>query len=413
MEQENIKKYFLWVGALCSLAVMGLGAWIYQLSNGLIVTGMRNIVSWGLYITLFMFFVGLSAGGLIVSSSATVFNIKAFKTVSKPAVLLSTVCIIVAALFIFVDIGKPYRIFNLILHPQLNSPLTWDVGVISLYLLVSALYLYFMTRSNPDQRKLAVMSRIALPVAVLVHSVTAWIFGLQVARVSWHSALMAPIFVASALDSGLALLLIVLCAVKKFANYEIDNKLLGTLAGLLAVFAAVDAYFIGCEILTGVFPGEERVMAAMGLLFSGSLAPFFWGQIILGLVIPFFILVFAKNREKQNLIVLASTLIVIGVFFKRIWLLFSSFIYPLVPGQLGVTLGEFKETTDSTVIPNIWASTGSYTPTVFEGMISIGIISIGLLLFTVGFRMFLNAPKARCEKSKLENEIQVQSTVSV
>ncbi len=405
MERENTTKYFIWVGILGILAVMGLGAWIYQVSNGLIVTGMRNVVSWGLYITLFMFFVGLSAGGLIVSSSATVFNIEAFKKVSKPAVLLSTVCIIIAALFIFVDIGKPARIFYLFLHPQLTSPLIWDLIVISLYFLVSAFYMYFMTRPNPDQKILAIMSRIALPVAVLVHSVTAWIFGLQIAKVSWHSALMAPIFVASALSSGLALLLIALYAMNKFGKYELDKKLFVTLAGLLAVFVAVDAFFIGCEILTAVYAGEATVMAAMGTLFSGSLAPFFWGQIILGLMIPFLILVFAKNREKQGWVLFASVLIVMGVLFKRIWLLFSSYIFPLVPGQLGVTLGEFKETADSILIPNIWAATGSYTPTIFEIMIAIGIISAGLLLFTIGFRMFLSTRTSK-------REVKAQSTFS-
>lgn len=384
---------------------MGLGAWIYQVSNGLIVTGMRNVVSWGLYITLFMFFVGLSAGGLIVSSSATVFNIEAFKKISKPAVLLSTVCIMLAAMFIFVDLGKPARLFNLLLHPQLTSPLIWDFVVITIYFIVSVLYMYYMSRPNPDQKKLNIISRIALPVAVLVHSVTAWIFGLQIAKVSWHSALMAPIFVASALSSGLALLLIALYLMKKFGEYELDKKLFTTLAGLLAVFVAVDAFFIGCEILTAVYAGEATVMAAMGALFTGSLAPFFWGQIILGLIIPFLILVFAKNREKLSLVIFSSVLIVIGVFFKRIWLLFSSFLFPLVPGQLGVTLGEFKETTDSILIPNIWASSGSYTPTIFEITIAVGIISAGLFIFTIGYKMFLSS---RASKS----EMKTQNTLS-
>lgn len=158
---ENKNKNFLWVGILGLLVLAGLGAWIYQVSNGLIVTGMRNVVSWGLYITAFMYFVGLSAGGLIVSSSATVFNIPSFKKVSLPAVLLSVACIVMAAGFIVVDIGKPQRLLNLIIHPQFRSPLMWDVIVITCYLIISVLYLYFMTQSNPDQRKITIMSRIA------------------------------------------------------------------------------------------------------------------------------------------------------------------------------------------------------------------------------------------------------------
>lgn len=384
----NKQKNVLWIGILGLLVLIGLGAWIYQLTNGLIVTGMRNIVSWGLYITSFMFFVGLSAGGLIVSSSATVFNIASFKKVSLPAVLLSVVCTIIATFFIIVDLGKAQGMLTLIMHPQINfnSPLVWDGTIVTVYLLISVLYLYFIIRPNPDQRKITIMSRIALPVAIGVHSVTAWVFGLQIARVAWHSALMAPLFVASALDSGLALLLLVLLSLNRSGKYEVEDKLFSSLAGLLAVFVAVDAFFIGCEVLTFIYPGEEKVMDAVSLLFNGALAPFFWGEIIFGLLLPFLLLVFAKNREKKSYIVLASVLIVIGVFFKRVWLLFSSFVFPLAPGQPGVTLGEFKEGIDSTAIPNVWATTGSYSPTIIEILIFIGIISFGILLFRSVFQ---------------------------
>src|SRR3954449_7661709 len=120
---------YSWMSALGILSLIGFGALGYQLIHGLGVTGMNNAVSWGLYITMFMFFVGLSAGGLIVSSSATVFNIPSFKVVAKPATILSTVCIIVAGAFIMIDIGNPFRMLNLLLHSNFKSPLMWDVMV--------------------------------------------------------------------------------------------------------------------------------------------------------------------------------------------------------------------------------------------------------------------------------------------
>ena len=116
-----------------------------------------------------------------------------------------------------------------------------------------------MTRKEPSKKALSVMSRIALPVAILVHSVTAWIFGLQIAREGWHSALMAPLFVASALDSGLALLIIVLVLLIKFKVFTVEKKLITTLAGLLVTCVAVDAYFVFSEILTMFYPQEEAV----------------------------------------------------------------------------------------------------------------------------------------------------------
>jgi len=380
-----------WTIILTILSLVGLGAWVYQLTNGLIATGMRNMVSWGLYITFFMFFVGLSAGGLIVSSSATVFNIKQFKPVAKPAVLLSITCIIVATLLIFVDIGRPDRLLNLVFHPQFHSPLTWDVVVITLYLVTSLVYLYNMTRAEPNQRNVKVLSAIALPVAILVHSVTAWIFGLQIARPTWHSALMAPLFVASALDSGLALLLIVLIGLNKFTSFKVEKKLISTLGGLLAVFIAVDVYFIFSEILTALYPSEEQLMRYMTLILSGSLAPFFWGEIILGAVVPFLILVFPKNRMKSSLTILASALVVVGVLFKRIWLLFSSLLLPLIGLAPGVTLGAYQmpQTFGQADTPVIWATVGSYAPTWVELAIVIGVCAFGALIFTVGTYYFL------------------------
>ncbi|MEQ6378268.1 NrfD/PsrC family molybdoenzyme membrane anchor subunit [Bacillaceae bacterium S4-13-56] len=377
-----------WTVTLGILSLLGIGAWIYQLTQGLVVTGMNNIVSWGLYITGFMFFVGLSAGGLIVSSSATVFNIKQFKAIAKPAVLLSTVCIIAAALLIVVDLGSPERILNLFIHPEFNSPLIWDVFIITIYLGISLFYLYHMTRPNPNEKAIKILSSIALPVAVLVHSVTAWIFGLQIARPTWHSALMAPLFVSSALASGLALLLVVIVALNKFRLFEVKKTLISTLAGLLCVFIAVDVFFVFSEVLTALFPAEERLMAYTNQMLTGSLAPFFWGEVILGAFIPFMILIFRKNRENMTLIVLASALVVIGVFFKRVWLLFSSLLLPLLDYAPGVTLGKYNLPdsfqTGREVVPNIWATLGSYTPSWVEISIIIGVLALITLIYTLG-----------------------------
>ena len=378
----------LYPGILALIALTGLGAWVYQLNNGLIVTGMRNVVSWGLYITSFMFFVGLSAGGLIVSSAATVFHITAFKAVAKPAVILSTVCIVLAGLFILVDLGSPERILNLILYSQFQSPLMWDVVVIAIYLAVSLLYLRQMTRPAPDSRKLAVLSAVALPAAVLVHSVTAWIFGLQIARVSWHSALMAPLFVVSALDSGLALLIIVLSVLEQVSDYRVEPGLYSRLAGLLAAVVAVDAFFVFSEVLTASYPGEESVASVLGLLISGPLAPLFWVQVVLGLVVPFFLLASAAGRQNKSRVLLACGLVILGVFCKRAWLLFSSFLLPLVGGAPGVTLGQAPAVGAKT---DIWAMTGSYTPTLVEWAIFLGIISFGALAFIMACRRLLQA----------------------
>lgn len=371
---------------LAVLAVVGIGAYIYQLVGGLAVTGMSNGVSWGLYITMFMFFVGLSAGGLIVASSASVFHIKRFKAVAMPAIILSTVCICLAGMFVLIDLGGIQRIWRIVTGPNPTSPLVWDICVITLYLVINVLYLVNMRRGN--DHAVSVISRFALPCAILVHSVTAWIFGLQIAKEGWYSAIMAPIFVASAMDSGLALLLCVLAALKKARLFETSRELMASLAGLLATCIAVDAFFIFCEVLTMAYPGAAGA-ETLALMTSGPTAPFFWFEIIGGLLIPFLVLVFAKNRERTGLVVGASVLVIAGVLCKRLWLLFTSFIVPNVEGAPGI------------MSDGGWALLGSYAPTVPEVLIVLGVVSVGTLGFmALGSKLLVPATETERVSSR-------------
>lgn len=393
------------IGVFAVLTLIGFSALAYQTMNGLGGTGMNNVISWGLYIIMFMFFVGLSAGGLIVSSSATVFNIPSFKVVAKPATILSTVCVVLAGLFIMVDLGSPFRMLNLLLHGQFKSPLMWDVVVISIYLGINVGYLILMMMKNPNKKLLNAMSYIALPVAILVHSVTAWIFGLQIARAGWHSAIMAPLFVSSALDSGLALLLIVLVMLRALKVFHVENSLIYKLAGLLFIFVAVDAYLIFSEVLTMYYPQEASTMLVLNEMLSGSMAPFFWGEVILGLAIPLAILLFRKSRRSISMVVLSSALVVFGVFCKRFWLVISSFMYPNVGGAPGVTTGQFTPSGDPSVVNSMWTTVGHYMPSMLEILVVIGILSLGVLLFMALTRLIIGKDGGKeADVAKTETE---------
>lgn len=305
------KKPAFWV--LAALVLVGFGCWIYQQMAGLGITGMNNSNSWGLYITCFMFFVGLSAGGLIVASSAHVFGIESFKRISMPAVIVSTACICVAGMFVLADLGGIQRIWRIIVGLNVTSPLAWDMTVITCYLVINILDLVWMHKG--DEEKVRKLSYVALPVAILVHSVTAWIFGLEIAKEGWHSAIMAPIFVASAMDSGLALLLCVLSGMKKSGKVAMDDNLFGNLARLLAVFIAVDAFFIGCELLTMGYPGAAGA-ETLAIMAAGATAPAFWFEIVGGLLIPFILLASAKRRQNTGVVLAASALVILGVFLQ-------------------------------------------------------------------------------------------------
>ena len=377
-------------GILGALVVAGVAAWIYQLANGLGVTGMSNGVSWGLYIACFMFFVGLSAGGLIVASSASVFHIAEYKKVALPAIICSTVCICCAGMFVLIDMGGIQRVWRILVGPNPTSPLVWDVCVISCYLIINIVYLVFMCSKKPGAAdKVSIVSRFALPIAILVHSVTAWIFGLQVSK-EWYTAIMAPIFVASAMDSGLALLLLALMGLNKSGVFKVENKLISSLASLLAVCIAVDAFFIGCECLTMAYPGAKGA-EALSVMAGGINAPFFWIEIIGGLLIPFLLMVFAKNRANMKLVGLACVLVVAGVFCKRIWLLFTSFYEFNIAGAPGVISGSSAARGASGV--DVFAMLGTYAPTWVEVAVVVGVVSLGALAFIVMSRMLLAGRK--------------------
>ena len=359
--------------ALAAAVAIGLVLYVIQLINGLGVTGMNNSTSWGLYLTTFMFFVGLSAGGLIVASSASIFHIEKFKAVALPAVICSLVCICCAGICVLVDLGGVQRIWRMLVGMNFTSPLAWDMIVITLYIVLNILYLVFMCGKKADANKVAVVSRFALPCAILVHSVTAWIFGLEIAKEAWNTALLAPIFVASAMDSGLALLMLVLFGLKAKGLFETSKELFSSLAGLLCTCTAVDFYFIFCEVLTTAYNGTAAGNAVIDTLLFGGTAPFFWFEIICGLVVPFAILVFAKNRQNMKMVGLASILVVLGVFCKRCWLMFTGFATPNIVGGNGITLGtSAAQTGDASTV---WSVMGTYMPTVSEVLVTLGIFA--------------------------------------
>ncbi|ACV23770.1 putative hydrogenase 2 b cytochrome subunit [Slackia heliotrinireducens] len=366
---------------LAAIVLIGFGMYVYQLANGLGVTGMNNSTSWGAYLTCFMFFVGLSAGGLIVASSASIFHVEKYKAVALPAVICSLVCICAAGLCVLIDLGGIQRIWRMFTGMNFLSPLAWDVCVITIYIIINLFYLYFMCSKKADPAKVSIVSRFALPVAILVHSVTAWVFGMEIAREAWHTAILAPIFVASALDSGLALLLLALFALRVRGIFHTADELITSLAGLLCACVSVDFYFIFCEILTTAYNGTEGGMAVINTLLFGGTAPFFWFEIVCGLGVPFIILVFAKNRRNMKLVGIASALIVAGVFCKRCWLMFTGFATPNIVGANGITLGTTAAQTGGAA--NMWSVLGTYMPTLPEVCISVSVFALAGLAFIV------------------------------
>ena len=366
-----------------AVTVAGLVLWGVQLTGGLAQSGMRNFDSWGLYITCFMFLVGLSAGGLIISSVPRAFGMKGFGGISKVAVWTSICCTVLAIGFVVVDLGQPLRLWELFAYSNLGSPLMWDIAVISIYLILSVVYLWATLRAEAgkvSERALRVVSVVALVTAVLVHSVTAWIFGLQQAHEFWHTALLAPWFVTSALVCGTALVLIVVVALRRAGYMELAQENVVKMAKMLGAFVMVDLYFFGCDLLTSAFPGGSGA-EVVDMLVSGPLAPFFWVEII-GCALAAAVC-FVPRLRTNPLLVVASLLAIVGIFCKRVQLLVGGFQIPNLdmPG----VMTQYSVTDWTAGMAGAYQGM-VYWPTSIEFGIALGVFGLGALILLLGLK---------------------------
>ena len=357
------------------IAIIGIIFWIKQLSGGMVQTGMRNYDSWGLYITSFMFFVGPSAGGLIISSIPKAFGIEGFGNISKIAVWTAICCTVAAIGFVIVDMGNPVRVWELFVYSNLSSPLMWDIIVLMVYLVLSIILLWAMygeEKGKVSHTALRVLSVISLVTAVLVHSVTAWIFGLQPAHEMWYTALLGPWFVSSALVCGTALVMVVVIALRKAGRIELEQANIVKMAKLLGAFIMVDLYFFGCDLLTSGFPqGEGAKLVEM--LTNGALSGFFWIEVI-GCIIAA-VICFVPSLRKNGLLVFAGILAIAGIFCKRVQLLVGGFQNPNI--DMAIPNATFATAPNATGAMIYW-------PTGIEWMVTIGVIGLAAALLCFG-----------------------------
>ncbi len=328
-----------------SSSLWGLAAWIYQLTQGLIATGMRDVVSWGLYIFTFAFFVGLSAGGLIMASAAEAFGVKTLRPLSKIGVLSAAACVLIAAMTILPDLGKPARIYNIVIHPNWSSPLIWDIIIVVVYFVFAVADLLLLSGREVSSRakKLKAMAYIGLPTAVLLHSITAWIFGLQISRPWWNTALMAPLFVTSAVLSGTALVALIALAAQHFDRLKVPKETWGTVCTLMAVTLAIDLFLVACEYITILWGNVPRERAALDLILpGGSWQTLFWLEWVIGGLVPFVLLVVPRYRARLGLVAAASVLVMVGVYAFRIELVVGGMLKLLLHFAPGNALGTYN-----------------------------------------------------------------------
>lgn len=378
------------------LILISLAAWFYQIQQGLIVTNMRNSFNWGLYIATFAFFVGIAAGGLIVSSSVYLFNLEALRPYTRIASLSAFASTLGAMLIILPDMGRVGRLFNLFFHPNFSSPLIWDVAVLSVYLIITFLSVYYQLLADrkPEMKAKAQQGArrtayIGLPVAVLIHTVTALIFATQTSRNWWNTAVLPPDFIANAVASGTALVMVIILLAIGRAGLAKEQKAFGILAKIIAGALVVHFFLAGVDLTINAWwgvPGAKNVLS----LLLGRYGPLYAVELILPAITMIYFFTKQASRSYGGLLA-GSGLLFIGVFVHRLMLMFPAFnYYPLTitsPGTNAswaypIAVGHFQEGMD------VFVSSWAYTPVLLEWMITLLPFGVVGLVISLAFRFY-------------------------
>ena len=364
--------YYAWVAFLLALVGAGIFAYAGQVQEGLIQTHMRDQVSWGFYIGNFTFLVGVAAAAIMLVIPAYVYEWKPIKEVAILGELLAISALVMCLCFVLVDIGRPDRFWHITpVVGLLNFPsslLAWDVLALNGYLLLNwfvVTYLLYCAYTDRHYIKNLVYPLVflSIPMAVSIHTVTAYLYNGLGARPYWNSAILAPRFLASAFCSGPAILLILLQILRKTTRLEIKDEAIFKIAELMAYTMGFNLFLTAAEAFKEFYTNSEDVVFIrylyLGLEGHHTLVPFAWASVGCGLVA---FLLFLVPRTRKNWITLniGCVLIYASVYIEKGMGL-------IIPGLTPDTLGEIY----------------TYRPSATEVLVAAGIFALGFLVFTL------------------------------
>ncbi|MGD2088861.1 MAG: polysulfide reductase NrfD [Candidatus Aminicenantes bacterium] len=392
------KWFYLTVTVLAALVLAGFAAWLYQLDHGLHATGMKNSVNWGVYMTNFVFFIGISHAGTLISAVLRVFNMEWRRPITRAAEAITVFALIVGGLQIVFDLGRPERLFNIITIGRLSSPLLWDVTCISVYFFSCIFYLLlplipdmallknmenikgwrkklyrrlsFNWQDSPEQKRrlkkvIGVMAILLIPIFVSVHTVVSWIFSMTV-RPMWHSSIFGPYFVTGAIFSGVASVILAVALIRKALHLENYLKPIHfkKLSSLLMAMAALWFYFTFAEYLTTGYGALTEELAVFNSKLAGEFSIIFWSMVAC-MVLAFAVLL---TRKTWNIgaATTASILVIIGMWLERFTIIVPTLTKPLEQGY----------------------KAGIYYPTLTEWLITIGSTAGFILLLIIFAKLF-------------------------
>ena len=380
--------------ATTALLIVILTGWVFfgrQLLLGLGVTGMNQPVAWGFYIVNFVFFIGISHAGTLISAILRLSQAEWRRPITRMAEVITAIVLAIGAVHPVLDLGRPDRMLNIFTSGRLQSPLLWDVSSISAYFMASTVYLYipmipdiallrdrgvwprwlytFLAwgwRGTPRQKKVLdravnILMILVIPIAISVHTVISYIFAMTL-QPGWHSTIFGPYFVVGAIFSGIAALLMVMIVMRRVFRLERYLKQIhfDYLSRLLLIMSLLWFYFTFSEYLTAYFGHEPSEMRVFNYKVGGAYAPFFWGMVACNFLIPVGILAFRRTRTITGIFI-ASTTVVIGMWLERLNI--------VVP---------------SLANPRLALPTGFYIPSLVEW----AMFAAGIASFMLGFVVF-------------------------
>lgn len=358
------------------LLLVILGGWVIfsrQLLYGLGVTGLNQPVAWGFYIVNFVFFIGISHAGTLISAILRLSQAEWRRPITRMAEVITVVVLAIGGFHPVLDLGRPDRMLNIFTAGRLQSPLLWDVSSITAYFMASTVYLYipmipdiallrdrgvwphwfykFLAwgwQGTPRQRHVleravGIMMVLVIPIAVSVHTVISYIFAMTL-QPGWHSTIFGPYFVVGAIFSGIAALLMTMIVLRRIFHLERYLKLVhfDYLSRLLLIMSLLWFYFTFSEYLTAFFGHEPSEMRVFYYKFSGPYAPFFWGMVVCNFLIPVLILAFRRTRTIPGIFI-ASTAVVIGMWLERLNIVVPSLANPRLPYPTGFYIPSLVE----------------------------------------------------------------------
>lgn len=374
------RRYWAWIGFLLLVIATGGLCYLDQLRNGLGITGMSRNVSWGLYIAQFTFFVGIAASAVMVVLPYYLHDVHAFRRVTILGELLAVSAVTMCMLFIFVDMGQPMRVLNVLLYPTFHSVMFWDMVSLSGYLLLNATISVVMLTCErnevPTPHWIHALVLLSIPWAVSIHTVTAFLYCGLPGRPLWLTAILAPRFLASAFAAGPSLLILLCLLLRRLTSFDAGQEAIRKLAIIVAYAMSVNVFFVLLEVFTGLYSGiphdkEGLQFLYLGLEGNSELAPWMWASGAMACVSLVLLLV-RRLREQESLLAIAAALV-----FGSLW----------IEKGLGLIIGGFE--------PSPLGAITRYVPTAPEIGIVVGVWAIGALMITVFYKITVTIREAR------------------